>query len=119
LRTSEKLFSLTPDEMYEYCEPFIQRIFPEFNRSWVKSHHVWKAHYSQPVITKHYSKLIPGFQTPIDSLWLSTMAQIYPEDRGTNYAVRYGRRVAREILTSLATDTSSEISSERAINEAV
>jgi len=119
LRTSEKLFSLTPDEMYEYCEPFIQRIFPEFNRSWVKSHHVWKAHYSQPVITKHYSKLIPGFQTPIDSLWLSTMAQIYPEDRGTNYAVRYGRRVAREIVTSLASDTSSESSSERAISEAV
>jgi hypothetical protein len=29
------------------------------------------------------------------------MAQIYPEDRGTNYAVRDGRIVAKEIATFL------------------
>jgi protoporphyrinogen oxidase len=98
LPTSEPLFSLSNDQMYSYCEPFIQRIFPEFSREWVISHHTWKARYSQPVITKGYSKLIPPFQTPITNLWLCTMAQIYPEDRGTNYAVRYGRRVARHIL---------------------
>jgi hypothetical protein len=28
------------------------------------------------------------------------MAQIYPEDRGTNYAVRYGRRVAKDMIAS-------------------
>jgi hypothetical protein len=26
------------------------------------------------------------------------MAQIYPEDRGTNYAVREGRKAAEQIL---------------------
>lgn len=98
LPTTEKLFSFSPDEMLEYCIPFIQRIFPEFDRSWIVSHHVWKAHYSQPVITKRYSELIPDLKTPISGLWLCNMAQIYPEDRGTNYAVRYGRRVAKEIL---------------------
>jgi protoporphyrinogen oxidase len=107
LPTTEKLFSFSPDEMLEYCIPFIQRIFPEFNRSWILSHHVWKAHFSQPVITKHYSKLIPSLETPIDDLWLCTMAQIYPEDRGTNYAVRYGRRVAKEILASFYTTSTS------------
>jgi hypothetical protein len=30
------------------------------------------------------------------------MAQVYPEDRGTNYAVREGRRVARELAARLA-----------------
>jgi protoporphyrinogen oxidase len=100
LPTSEPLFNLSNEAMYEYCEPFIQRIFPEFDRSWVLSHHTWKARYSQPVITKNYSKLIPSFQTPIKGLWLCTMAQVYPEDRGTNYAVRYGRRVAREIISN-------------------
>jgi hypothetical protein len=86
--------------MLDYCVPFIQRIFPEFDRSWILSHHVWKAQFSQPVITKNYSNLIPSLKTPIDGLWLCTMAQIYPEDRGTNYAVRYGRRVAKEMLES-------------------
>jgi protoporphyrinogen oxidase len=98
LPTTEKLFSFSPDEMLEYCIPFIKRIFPEFDRSWIISHHVWKAHYSQPVITKRYSELIPDLKTPISGLWACNMAQIYPEDRGTNYAVRYGRRVAKEIL---------------------
>lgn len=107
LPTTEKLFSFTPDEMLEYCIPFIQQIFPEFDRSWILSHHVWKAHYSQPVITKHYSTLIPSLNTPIDGLWLCTMAQVYPEDRGTNYAVRYGRRVAKEILAGFYTNNSS------------
>ncbi len=102
LPTTEALFSMSAEETYAYCEPFIQRIFPDFNRSWVNGFHVWKARYSQPVITKHYSHNIPDFQTPIKSLWLNTMAQIYPEDRGTNYAVRYGRRVAREILASVS-----------------
>lgn len=108
LPTTEKLFAFSPDEMLEYCIPFIQRIFPEFDRSWILSHHVWKAHYSQPVITKHYSQLIPDLQTPIDGLWLCTMAQIYPEDRGTNYAVRYGRRVAKNILNHFDTMYSSD-----------
>jgi protoporphyrinogen oxidase len=102
LPTSEPLFSFSPDQMLEYCIPFIQRIFPAFDRSWILSHHVWKAQYSQPVITKRYSQLIPDLKTPIDGLWLSTMAQIYPEDRGTNYAVRYGRRVAKQILATLS-----------------
>ncbi len=100
LPVSDSLFALSPREFYEYCEPFIQRIFPEFSRSWVLSYHVWKAHYSQPVITQGYSKIIPSHRTPIRNLWLATMAQIYPEDRGTNYAVRYGRAVARSILQS-------------------
>jgi protoporphyrinogen oxidase len=100
LPTSEPLFSFTPDQTLEYCLPFIQRIFPEFKREWIISHHVWKAQYSQPVITKSYSQLIPTIKTPVDDLWLCTMAQIYPEDRGTNYAVRYGRRVAKDMIAS-------------------
>jgi hypothetical protein len=30
------------------------------------------------------------------------MAQIYPEDRGTNYAVREGRKIGREMAAKLA-----------------
>jgi protoporphyrinogen oxidase len=101
LPVTDPLFALDTDGLYNYCVPFIQKIFPEFSKEWVKSHHVWKARYSQPVITKHYSKLIPDFKTPLANLWLCTMAQIYPEDRGTNYAVRYGRKVAREMLKDM------------------
>ncbi len=95
LPTSDRLFKLSPEEYFEYCIPYIKKIFPELVPSWVNRYHLWKAEYSQPIITKGYSKLIPELQTPIKGLWLSTMAQIYPEDRGTNYAVREGRRVGK------------------------
>jgi protoporphyrinogen oxidase len=100
LPTSDPLFSMRDNELVSYCVPFIQRIFPMFSSNWIHSAHVWRAKYSQPVITKGYSSLVPSSQTPVSGLWLSTMAQVYPEDRGTNYAVKYGRQVAREIIDS-------------------
>jgi hypothetical protein len=76
-------------------------MFPAFERAWVRDHHVWRARYSQPIVGKHYSKLIPATETPIGGVYLSTMAQVYPEDRGTNYAIRDGRRVGRYVAAAL------------------
>lgn len=97
LHPRERLFKCSDDEFFEYSLPYVQRIFPEFSREWVMGYKAWRAHYSQPVVSKNYSGLIPDFQTPIENLWLCTMAQVYPEDRGTNYAVKYGRQVARMV----------------------
>ena len=44
---------------------------------------------------------MPGPDTPFANATIATMAQIYPEDRGTNYAIRDGRLAAREILARL------------------
>lgn len=103
LPVSDEMFSWNDQKWYEYCLPYVQKIFPEFSSSWVNGYHVWRAHYSQPVITQHYSELIPDEKTPIENLWLSTMAQVYPEDRGTNYAIRHGRAVARKIIDNDST----------------
>jgi len=100
LPTSEAMFSMSEPELLDYCIPFIQKIFPEFTRSWIIGCKIWRAQYSQPVITKHYSTFIPTTKTPIKNLWLCTMAQVYPEDRGTNYAVRHGRAVGKEMLAT-------------------
>jgi hypothetical protein len=45
---------------------------------------------------------VPKRETPFPNATISTMAQIYPEDRGTNYAIREGREVARAISARLA-----------------
>jgi hypothetical protein len=37
-------------------------------------------------------------ETPIENLYLAGMSQIYPEDRGQNYAVRMGRDAAKIIM---------------------
>ena len=62
---------------------------------------------SSPVITVRdltvgYGDAIPPLRASTAGLYLCTMAQIYPEDRGQNYAVVYGERVAKALLDDLA-----------------
>ncbi len=101
LPTSDALFGMSDKELLQFALPHLQRMFPHFSADWVIAAHVWRAPYSQPIPTLQYSTLIPPLKTPISGLWLATMAQIYPQDRGTNYAVIQGRAVAKEIVASL------------------
>ena len=101
LGTDEDLFKLSDEEYFKYCLPFIKRIFPEFEETWLYGYACWRATYSQPVITKDYSTYIPAERTPIKNLVLTTMAQVYPEDRGTNYAVREGLRIGKDLSAEL------------------
>lgn len=98
LPTDEVLYNMSEKEFFDYALPFIQKMFPDFRQDWVLDYHVWKEPYSQPLVTKHYSRIIPGFQTPIKGVYINTMAQIYPEDRGTNYAVREGKKMAEGFI---------------------
>jgi protoporphyrinogen oxidase len=87
------LYSMDADAMLDYAFPYLQTMFPSLERRWILGHHLWRARYSQPVVEKHYGALIPKEATPYSGLYLCSMAQIYPEDRGTNYAIREGRRL--------------------------
>ena len=88
------LYRMSDDEVLAFSIPHLQRMFPEFDPSWIRRHHVWRARWSQPVVGVQYSRLIPGPDGPRPGFHLCSMAQIYPEDRGTNYAIREGRRIA-------------------------
>ncbi len=90
------------DEQYvEFALQHLKRMFPEMDRSWIIEHRVWRAEYAQPVTERGYSQYVPGQETPFDNAFISNMAQIYPEDRGTNYAIREGRAVAGHIAKQL------------------
>ena len=104
LPTSDELFGKSDEEFFRYCLPYIKRMFPAFSEDWVIGYKLWRAQYSQPVITRNYSSYVPGRHTTVKHLYLATMAQIYPEDRGTNYAVREGREAAQLILQALQSD---------------
>jgi len=91
-------YNMGDQELVDAYVPHLKRIFPHFRREWVRRAFVWRERYAQPVIVRHYSELRPPFATPAQGLWLCSMAQVYPEDRGMNYAVDYGARVAREML---------------------
>jgi protoporphyrinogen oxidase len=94
---TDPLYSMNREEFLEYALPFIKKMFPQFDRSWINDFHLWRARWSQPVVERHYSQLIPSSEGPLIGMHLCSMAQIYPEDRGTNYAVREGRNIAKKI----------------------
>ena len=41
------------------------------------------------------ANVFPHMKTPVPGIFLASMAQVYPQDRGTNYAVRDGRATAK------------------------
>lgn len=98
---TDALYQMTDAEVFEFSMPHLQRMFPDFRRDWVRAHHVWRARWAQPVVSKHYSKLIPSSEGPRPGLHICSMAQIYPEDRGTNYAVREGRKMAAHLIKTM------------------
>lgn len=101
LPEADRLYAMAADELLEFSVPYLQRMFPAFQRDWIKRHNVWRARWAQPVVEKQYSKLIPDAQGPSAGFYLSSMAQVYPEDRGTNYAVREGRNIGRMVAASI------------------
>jgi len=46
----------------------------------------------------NHSRSIPAIKTPIPELYFASMSQVYPWDRGTNFAVEIGRRAARNMI---------------------
>jgi len=52
---------------------------------------------AQPIFPMGFSRHIPPLETPIPGLLLASMSQVYPWDRGTNYAVEIGRKAAGAI----------------------
>ncbi len=101
LPTNDKMYTMTDRDLLDFAIPHIQKMFPEFSRDWVLDYNVWHADYAQPVITTNYSKTLPGVQTPLKNFFISTMAHVYPEDRGTNYAIKHGRNIAARVADVL------------------
>lgn len=98
---TDEIYRMSKDEFQAYALPFIKKMFPKFDESWILDSHLWRERWSQPVVEKFYSSLIPAEDTPWQGLHICSMAQIYPEDRGTNYAIREGRRIGRKLSESI------------------
>ncbi|MEM7131412.1 MAG: NAD(P)/FAD-dependent oxidoreductase [Chloroflexota bacterium] len=87
-------FQMNAEELLEEFLPYLPTFNPEFDRSWVTGAWVRAEKYAQPVPTVGYADKIPDIRTPLPGLYFASMSQVYPWDRGTNYAVEMGRKVA-------------------------
>ncbi len=95
LEAGHEYFSMSDEQLLERFTPAFKKFNPAFERDWVKKVWVFKTDYAQPVPLVNHSKNIPAIETPVDGLYFASMSQVYPWDRGTNFAVEIGRRAAR------------------------
>jgi protoporphyrinogen oxidase len=86
--------TMDEDDLFDEYVPYLQRINPAFSADWVRERWVFRERAAQPIITRNYSDRVPEHRTPLAGLYLANSAQIYPEDRGTNYSIRLGEKVA-------------------------
>lgn len=101
LAHNDSIYMMDKDELLDYAYPFLKQMFPKLNRSWIIRHYLWKARWAQPVVEKNYGEIMLPLSPNKDGLYLCTMAQIYPEDRGTNYAIREGKYMASLIAKNV------------------
>lgn len=97
LAVEDPVWNYSDEEYFTFALKHLQRMFPKMELDWVIDYKVWKSEFAQPVTERGYSNYVPSRDTPFENAFISTMAQIYPEDRGTNYAIREGKAVAELI----------------------
>jgi len=87
-------FDLSKEEILARFLPHLAKFNPAFKPEWVKKTWLFRTRYAQPVPLVNHSQNIPAIQTPLKGLYFASMSQVYPWDRGTNFAVEIGRRAA-------------------------
>ena len=102
LAKEDPLWAMDDAAYLDFALSHLQRMFPAMQRDWIRDYQIWRADSAQPVTERNYSSYVPAAATPFANARISTMAQIYPEDRGTNYAIREGRAAAQALLARLS-----------------
>lgn len=98
LAPDHPFFKMDKDELSAHFLPALKKVNPDFSADWVRVSWLFKAPYAQPVPFVNHSEKIPDIRTPLAGVYFASMSQVYPWDRGTNYAVEIGRRAAQMMM---------------------
>ena len=91
-------FQFSKEELFARFVPALTRFNAAFSPDWIRGSWMWKAPYAQPIPEVNHARNVPDLRTPVRGLYFASMSQVYPWDRGTNYAVEIGRRVAGLVM---------------------
>ena len=96
LDIEDELYKKDQDQLLEIYTEYLKRINPDFDKSWIKEMYLFKAAYAQHIVLNNYQ--MPPYRTDIPGLYLANFSQIYPHDRGTNYAIEQADKMSGIIL---------------------
>lgn len=93
LASDHENFVKSKEELLKHYDPLLKKINPNY-RQHIIGYKLFKSPFAQPIVGPNYSQIIPPIRTPWKNIYLANMEQVYPWDRGTNYAVQLGQNVA-------------------------
>lgn len=99
LPADHRYFAMTNAKLLSVYRPYLDKLHPCFTKD-IIGFDVFKTPFAQPIATVGYSRMIPPTITPLSNVYVSNMEQVYPWDRGTNYAIKLGQQAARNLISS-------------------
>ena len=87
-------FKMSAEQLLKLYDPWLRKINPNYKSS-IINYKLFRAPFAQPIIPPNYSKMLPPMVTPLKNVYLANIEQVYPWDRGTNYAVELGEKVTK------------------------
>jgi protoporphyrinogen oxidase len=91
------IFSLPDNELTKLWFGYLPKVFPEFDPRQIGEKHIFRFRAAQHIVDTRYEEKIPAYKTPLAGVFLANFSQIFPEDRGTNFAVREGLKIAEMV----------------------
>ena len=93
----DPLLRASTSEVVAQFSPHLARINPEFQPDWVTDAWSFAAPFAQPIVTADYREHVPPFETPVPGLWVASMFQVYPHDRGQNYSIDLAEQLVERL----------------------
>lgn len=101
IENSNPINNLEKEELLQRYMPYLQEINKDFKREDILNYVVVDEKYAQSIIELNYSEMLLSNKLSESGLYVDTLPQIYPEDRGVNYAIRNGYKLADEIIQDI------------------
>jgi len=98
LPRSHELLGKSMDELISFYEPGMRKVNPAYSREQIKQSWIFREPAGQPVVLPNYRQRMPPYDTGVPGLMLANTTQVYPDDRGTNYAVREAEEVVAQLV---------------------
>lgn len=85
-------FLQSEDKIKHAWLKYLKQIFPKFDQKQISKTWIFKFKNAQHIVETGYKPL--PYKTPLKNVYLMNFAQIFPEDRGTNFAVAEANKLA-------------------------
>lgn len=91
-------FKMSDDEVREVWLQNLEKMFPQFQREWVKHMLVHRERLVEPIHPLNGLHLIPTLETPVKNLYLANAAQIYPELTNGESVTRHAYKALQAVV---------------------